>query len=301
MTFNRSDSLRVHKFNKHETKPVYKVIKLKLIRLNKVFQLFFPDLELDPEFDEKSAEEFNTEIATCQLCSKFFHTGERLARHMRLHTGEKPYKCLFCPKTFADRYNMTKHVRTHTGEKPFECHVCKQRFSCASEGSQSPRGWPDYSLYFCPFCNRNFLTEEKFNAHVNTHTSIVTKPFKCELCVKSFSDKPNLRKHMRIHTGEMPYECSVCLRRFRSSIKTSDGFQCILCGKSSFRSRVDITRHLRVHTGEKPFKCNVCGRGFTQKAHMRSHMLVHMNIDTLTQQRAFNASCAGSYIDGGRT
>ncbi|XP_052765281.1 zinc finger and SCAN domain-containing protein 4-like isoform X4 [Mya arenaria] len=86
-----------------------------------------------------------------------------------------------------------------------------------SEGSQSPRGWPDYSLYFCPFCNRNFLTEEKFNAHVNTHTSIVTKPFKCELCVKSFSDKPNLRKHMRIHTGEMPYECSVCLRRFRSS------------------------------------------------------------------------------------
>ena len=46
-------------------------------------------------------------------------------------TGEKPYTCHFttCQWRFARSDELTRHIRKHTGAKPFRCKVCERSFA----------------------------------------------------------------------------------------------------------------------------------------------------------------------------
>ncbi|XP_052271182.1 zinc finger and BTB domain-containing protein 20-like isoform X5 [Dreissena polymorpha] len=48
-----------------------------------------------------------------------------------------------------------------------------------------------------------------------------TKP-ECPICHKSYSSKYKLKRHMIIHTGELPFECEICGHRFnrKDTLKT---------------------------------------------------------------------------------
>lgn len=55
----------------------------------------------------------------CKVCSKAFTTSGHLARHNRIHTGEKNHICPFegCNQRFSRHDNCIQHYRTHFKKK----------------------------------------------------------------------------------------------------------------------------------------------------------------------------------------
>ncbi|XP_068230363.1 zinc finger and BTB domain-containing protein 7B-like isoform X5 [Palaemon carinicauda] len=108
-------------------------------------------------------------VHQCPYCKYSSERKDHVVKHIRTHTGEKPFVCQYCPYSATTKDKLISHFRTHTGEKPFPC----------------------------PYCHYCATKKDKLRQHIRTHTG--EKPFNCPHCPYRCSTKNTLNNHIRIH------------------------------------------------------------------------------------------------------
>lgn len=103
----------------------------------------------------------------CPICAKVIQGAGKLPRHIRTHTGEKPYECNICNVRFTRQDKLKVHMRKHTGEKPYLCQQCGAAFA------------HNYDL----------------KNHMRVHTGL--RPYQCDSCFKTFVRSDHLHRHLK--------------------------------------------------------------------------------------------------------
>ena len=119
------------------------------------------------EREGESSVEKETCAHQCDQCDVSFKKPSDLVRHVRTHTGEKPYGCEKCDKRFAVKSTLRTHMKVHTGGKSLVCHVCQSLFASRTSLKVHMRLHTGSLPYKCPNCDQRFRTP----AHRKTHVS----------------------------------------------------------------------------------------------------------------------------------
>ncbi|XP_033109366.1 zinc finger E-box-binding homeobox 1-like isoform X2 [Anneissia japonica] len=132
--------------------------------------------------------------------------------------GLEPVNCPYCDRTYKRLTSLKEHIkyRHEKGSNSFSCPKCNYCFAHKSQLERHMATHMPGRNQVCEICNKAFVNIYRLQRHMLTHTS-GNRKFKCGECSKAFKYKHHLKEHLRIHSGEKPYECSICRKRFSHS------------------------------------------------------------------------------------
>ncbi|CAH1176154.1 unnamed protein product [Phaedon cochleariae] len=239
----------------------------------------------------------------CDICNFSFNDRNVLEMHQKLlhhtppdkKTGTYNYHCHLCSKQFRMRGSLMVHLRVaHYGYGRGDdtgCDSTKEDGARVDEVVNDKKVVDDGKIlqknstskvidnkhWECDVCSKMFTTKYFLKKHKRLHTGEM--PYCCSLCNKSFTFQQSYHKHMLYHSSEKPHVCNECGRAFKelstlqNHARIHSGerpFVCETCGKS-FRQRVSYLVHRRIHTGVMPYKCTACNKCFRYKVSQKSH------------------------------
>ena len=63
------------------------------------------------ENEPLSTDDWNTYKLNCSYCGKYFRWPKDMRRHLRIHTGERPFSCNFCSYRAIQNGALVRHIR----------------------------------------------------------------------------------------------------------------------------------------------------------------------------------------------
>ena len=133
-----------------------------------------------------------------------------------VYIQKKNVPCNKCDSVFATNMLLKYHEKDVHVHKSFKCDQCNSRFKQLSEANKHVKQVHEDPTFNCSQCNAILSSNNLFTKHTESvHDNI--KNWKCKLCPYAAYSKGHFMSHMRMHTGEKPFVCNICLKRFSQS------------------------------------------------------------------------------------
>ncbi|XP_055710299.1 ras-responsive element-binding protein 1 isoform X2 [Phlebotomus papatasi] len=125
---------------------------------------------------------------------------------MGLISSDLPFKCHLCDGSFPERVNCLEHLKNmHTQEfalllakGAIEADAEAQTASAEDDDKNEAKGkYPDYAnrKVICAFCMHRFWSTEDLRRHMRRHSG--QRPFQCNVCQRKFTLKHSMTRHQK--------------------------------------------------------------------------------------------------------
>lgn len=143
---------------------------------------------------------------SCGICGSTFKTLHDALQHVYFHQAE--YSCLYanCGMFFDSFSALYGHFTRDHPETQLECSHCTYLAKNSDDLKAHQRNLCSARNFKCDYCGKNLI-------RINEKSLRFTKK-KFHISDKTFYKKSTLNMHLRTHTNDRKYRCSVCPKAF---------------------------------------------------------------------------------------